>query len=69
MSSIPQVLNLLRTYRGQARILAGGTDLLVQMQTGEVKPKYVIDIKRIGELRGIGHLLSRGPAIFRTRIL
>jgi aerobic carbon-monoxide dehydrogenase medium subunit len=32
---------------GAARILAGGTDLLVQMRNGVVKPGTIIDIKKI----------------------
>ncbi len=35
---------------GAARILAGGTDLLVQMRTGAVRPELIIDIKRIDEM-------------------
>ena len=33
-----------------ARILAGGTDLLVQMRSGAVKPGLIIDIKKITEM-------------------
>lgn len=36
-----------------ARILAGGTDLLVQMRSGAVKPGLIIDIKKIDELTAI----------------
>src|SRR5579872_2515075 len=32
-----------------ARILAGGTDLLVQMRSGLVRPDVIIDIKKIAE--------------------
>lgn len=38
---------------GSGRILAGGTDLLVQMRTGIVSPGTIIDIKKIGELTSI----------------
>lgn len=36
-----------------ARILAGGTDLLVQMQSGMVEPGLIIDIKKIAEVMDI----------------
>lgn len=36
-----------------ARILAGGSDLLVQMQSGLRKTAHVVDIKRIPELNAI----------------
>ena len=38
---------------GTARILAGGTDLLVQMKAGVVRPGTIIDIKKIGEMMAI----------------
>jgi aerobic carbon-monoxide dehydrogenase medium subunit len=36
-----------------ARILAGGTDLLVQMRSGAVKPGLIVDIKKIAEMTAI----------------
>lgn len=38
---------------GTARILAGGTDLLVQMRAGTARPALIIDIKNIEELTEI----------------
>lgn len=38
---------------GAGRILAGGTDLLVQMRNGVVAPGTIVDIKKIGELTTI----------------
>ncbi len=38
---------------GAGRILAGGTDLLVQMRNGVVSPGTIVDIKKIGELTAI----------------
>ena len=37
-------------YRGQAKIFAGGTDLLVQMKHWQVTPKCLINIKGIPDL-------------------
>ena len=36
-----------------ARILAGGTDLLVQMRSGVLKPGVIVDIKKIPEMMQI----------------
>ena len=36
-----------------ARILAGGTDLLVQMRSGAIKPGLIVDIKKIAEMTTI----------------
>ena len=38
---------------GGGRILAGGTDLLVQMRNGVVAPGTIVDIKKIAELTSI----------------
>ena len=36
-----------------ARILAGGTDLLVQMRSGLVRPGLIVDVKKIAEMTSI----------------
>jgi aerobic carbon-monoxide dehydrogenase medium subunit len=43
-----------------ARILAGGTDLLVQMRAGAVRPGLIIDIKRIAEMTAIEETADGG---------
>ena len=37
----------------EARVLAGGTDLLVQMRADVVDPSLIVDIKRIAETRAV----------------
>lgn len=44
---------LLAAESGIARVLAGGTDLLVQMRTDMIEPALVVDIKKIAEVRKI----------------
>ena len=48
-----RAVQLLAGEAGIARILAGGTDLLVQMRTDVVDPVLVVDIKGIKETRSI----------------
>ena len=45
---------------GAARILAGGTDLLVQMRAGMVRPELIVDIKKVAELTGIEETADGG---------
>jgi carbon-monoxide dehydrogenase medium subunit len=44
---------LLAAEPGEARVLAGGTDLLVQLKTELVDPRLLVDIKRIAETRQV----------------
>jgi carbon-monoxide dehydrogenase medium subunit len=44
---------LLAGANGQARVLAGGTDLLIQMRGGRVEPALIVDIKGIPEMTAI----------------
>jgi len=41
---------LLAATQGLAKVLSGGTDLLIQMRSGMVKPELVIDVKGISEM-------------------
>lgn len=43
-----------------ARILAGGTDLLVQMGAGMVNPGVIVDVKKITELNSIEETADGG---------
>ena len=51
--SVSEVIELLAAHGDTARILAGGTDLLVQMKMERQKPAYVIGIGKLTELQGI----------------
>jgi carbon-monoxide dehydrogenase medium subunit len=44
---------LLAEANGRARVLAGGTDVIVQMQSDLIEPELLVDIKKIPEVRRI----------------
>ncbi len=51
--SLKSAVALLAGARGSAKILAGGTDLLVQMRSDLISPKLIVDVKNIAEMRTI----------------
>jgi CO/xanthine dehydrogenase FAD-binding subunit len=52
-TTVDEAINALASAPGLAKPLAGGTDLLVQMRSGRMRPELVVDIKRIPDLIGI----------------
>jgi carbon-monoxide dehydrogenase medium subunit len=49
--TVREAVALLDEYGPDARLLAGGTDLVIGLRDGSIRPKVVIDLKRIVELR------------------
>ncbi len=52
-TTVAEAVQLLANASGVARVLAGGTDLLVQLRSGMLKPDLIVDAKQIPELRTI----------------
>ncbi len=48
--TLESAVALLVGANGKARVLAGGTDLLIQMRSGRVEPELLVDIKGIPEM-------------------
>lgn len=59
-ATLSEAYQLLDAHKGEARVIAGGTDLLLKMKAGtlRVAPKAIVNIKRLPELRGISNLQS-----------
>ena len=49
-ASVEEAVRLLAAAGGTARLLAGGTDLLVDMKLGRARPAALVNLKRIGGL-------------------
>ncbi len=52
-ATVEEAVRLLGAEPGHAKVLAGGSDLIVQMKTGRVEPDLIVDIKRISAMRTI----------------
>jgi carbon-monoxide dehydrogenase medium subunit len=50
--SLAHVLDLLGRFEGRGKLIAGGTDLLVQMKNHLLAPETVINLMRVPELKG-----------------
>ena len=51
--TLEEACHLLWELRDKAKIIAGGTDLVIGLRSGELKPQCLIDIARIDDLRRI----------------
>lgn len=58
--SLDEAVGAYAAAAGAARILAGGTDLLVQMRSGLLKPGLIVDIKKIPEMTAIEETAEGG---------
>ncbi len=69
--TIDEAVGALLAAKGTGRILAGGTDLLVQMKAGVARPGAIIDVKNIAEMTTIeekGGAFRVGAAVSGARI-
>jgi CO/xanthine dehydrogenase FAD-binding subunit len=70
--TLREALEMLKTHAGRAKLLAGGTDLLVKLKRGQLSTRYLINIKRIDQLKGIkvqDGVLSIGPLVTLSELI
>jgi len=71
-TELAAAIALLVAHGPDARLLAGGTDLIIRLRDGSVRPLVVVDVKRIaeldGEVRSAGGLLTIGARTTMTAI-
>ena len=70
-TSVAEALALLQRYDGQARLIAGGTDLVLQLQTGERTARCLVDITRVAglqDIRLVGEEIVIGAAVTHAAI-
>ena len=51
--NVKDAVALMAKAKGKGYVLAGGTDLLVQMKSGAREPGLIVDVKKIPEMVSI----------------
>jgi CO/xanthine dehydrogenase FAD-binding subunit len=67
--TVDEALALLAEHGAAARVLAGGTDLVIGLRSGEIRPAVVVDLKRIAELRPAIRLADGHVRISATTVM
>ena len=70
-TTIQEAIELLSKAGGKAKIIAGGTDLVIGLRNGDQKAQCLIDITKIPELRGVEEkngTVSLGAAVTHSEI-
>ena len=68
-ASLAEAVARLAAHGPAARVLAGGTDLIVRLRDGSAAPAVVIDVKRIAELRAGIHEADGRVVIGATTVM
>ena len=61
--TLDEAVALMAKHDGEVKIVAGGTDLLPSMKQKLFTPPYVLDLRGVGELRGIRDRAGEGVEI------
>ena len=70
--TIDEVVELLNKYGKEAKIIAGGTDLVIELRNKKISPRVLIDITKIEELKTIeddGEYITIGGGVTFTQIV
>lgn len=71
-STLDEAVALLKQYNADAKILAGGHSLIPMMKLRFAEPAHLIDVNRIGELKGIreeGNLIKIGAMTTESELI
>ncbi len=70
--SVDEVVELLAKYDKDAKIIAGGTDIVIDLRNNRIDPKVLIDISSIEELKTIkdeGEYIEIGAGVSFTQVV
>jgi xanthine dehydrogenase iron-sulfur cluster and FAD-binding subunit A len=71
-TSLQEALALLERHRDACRVIAGGTDLILELERGVRRQEILVDITRVSgldEIRADDGLLRMGPLVTHNRVV
>ena len=71
-NNINEVVRILRKHKGNTKIIAGGTDIIIEIRDKKIQPKVLVDISSIEELKRIEEskdFIEIGAAVTFTQIV
>jgi carbon-monoxide dehydrogenase medium subunit len=68
-ATLDEAIDLLKTHGSRARLMAGGTDLMVKMRLRAISPEVVISLKNIPDLDTLSVDPRKGLTIGATALL
>jgi nicotinate dehydrogenase FAD-subunit len=69
--TLKEACNLLEEERGEVKVIAGGTDLMINLRKGHLRPRCLVDITGIEDLHGIKEedgKISIGAAVTHAEV-
>jgi len=67
--TLADAIGFLKKYGNDARVMAGGTDLLLRLKRGDIQAKVIIGLKNIKDLNTITFHREKGLTISATALL
>jgi len=69
--SIDETVDFLARHGDESKVIAGGTDLMIKLGSGQIKPSYVVnllDIREFNDLEVRGDRILVGPTVTHTEL-
>jgi CO/xanthine dehydrogenase FAD-binding subunit len=69
--SLDELLSVLHQHGGDAKVIAGGTDVIPQMRAGKLTPRILVDPRRLSlsKIAQIDHGIQIGASITHTQVI
>lgn len=69
---VREVIELLAKYGSEAKLIAGGTDIVIELKNEKISPSVLIDISKLEEIKNIGedgNYIVLGAGVTFTQIV
>ncbi len=71
-NTLEETLSFLYRHSDESKLIAGGTDLMIKLKSGEIAPKYIVNLSRCEDLNYVkdnNGNISIGPIVTHTELI